>query len=147
MLELSAASTSQSSSVTRVTTEPCTASTSQFDDVLDEHITTNVNYEHCQNHYSSLSNTDQLQYDRIQLTEPPTISNKHLTHSDVTKDASLSLSTATSCQNRHTPECHADSAPATVESYLTVLADDTHSGALVCARLIFNVNMCIIVLS
>jgi hypothetical protein len=130
MLDLSAVSTSQSSCVTTVTPEPCAASTSQQDDAPYERVTTIVGYEQCHNHYSSLSNTDHLQYDFLQVTTLSTTSNQYMeafNNSNVTDDGDQSsVSTASDGQNRQSniSQRHAESAPATVEVYLPVLPDN-----------------------
>jgi hypothetical protein len=61
-----------------------------------------------------------------------------LNNSDGTNDGSRSVSTATSGQNRqsNTSRCHAESALAIVEDYLTVLPDDCNANTPVCALLI-----------
>jgi hypothetical protein len=132
MLDLSAVITIQSSFVSMVTPESCAASTSQLDDVVYEHVTTTVDYEHCNNHYSSLPNTEHLQYDSLQLTTSSTTCNKNMkpfNKCEVTDDDNQSIGNVTSEQNGQsiTSQCHAESAPATVEDYLAVLADHTSS--------------------
>lgn len=129
MLELTAASTSHPSHVTIATMEPCAASTSQLDDVLYEHITTYVEYEHCHNHYSLLSNTDYLHYDSLHVTTSSTTSdqytelfnNRHVTGGG---DQS-SVSTATGRQNERSITSQPP-APATAE-----LPDDVDATTLV----------------
>lgn len=129
-LDLSAVGTCESSYVTTVTPESCAASTNLLDDVLYEHTAKNFDYVHCQNHYSSLSHTDHLQYDSLQLTASSTTSNQYqepFNNCDVTDNSDQSVSTETIGQNRKsiTSQCYTDLTLAAVEDYLTLLPDGT----------------------
>jgi hypothetical protein len=140
MLELSA-STSHLSHVTIVTLKPCVANTSQLDDIQYEHVSTNADYEQCQNHYSSLSNTDHLQYDSLRVTTLSTTSRQYtdnVNNSDVTDDdGDQSVSTAAGGHNKQpiAIQRHTKSAEAAAVEYLTVLPDDSDGTALVRAQL------------
>lgn len=154
MLDLSAASASQSPYVTMATSESCAASTSQQDDILYEHVTTDVGYEQCHNHYSSLSNTDHLQYDSLQVIMSSTASNQYMVPFNsrgVTGEGDQSsVSIAADGQNRQSitrSQRHAESAPATVEVYLPVLPDNLYATTLVSALFICRCEPCVRVLN
>lgn len=102
--------------------------------------TTNFDYEHCHNHYSVLSETDQPRYDSIQLAERPAPSNRDLIHvssSDVTDDGSQSASILAGERSIQpiTSQCRANLAPATVEDCLAILHDNAYATAQVYAQL------------
>lgn len=135
MLDLSAASISQTSCVTMDTPASCATSrpTSQQDNVLYEQVTTHVDYEQCHSHYSSLSNTNHQQYEILQPIMPSTTSDQYMApfnNSNVTEQNKQSI----------TSRCHAESAPAIDEDYLTVLSNDCNAKTPVWALLIRKLN-------